>query len=210
MALTTTTNSSAIPVDAGSIVVASATGFAAGSIVRVNGEFMQVASSYVSGTTIPVKRGQDGTKTSAHPVTSNVTVGLASDFGNPPAGVSAGVTISPSMSVGVTAYNAAGALSFGATQWTIAILNGTVARAMTLAAPTKDQDGYYINIVGNGKAAHTVTIAGGIGAAGSGYTVVTMITGSQAGLLYVAANGAWVAASSQYSGTLTATLAALA
>ncbi len=61
MALTATTLSSAVALTDKSIVVASATGFAAGAYVKVDGEFMQVDKSYTSGsTTVPVLRGRDG------------------------------------------------------------------------------------------------------------------------------------------------------
>jgi hypothetical protein len=79
MALTTTTLSSAVAQSDVSIVVASATGFAAGNLVLVDGEQMQVAKNYVSGTTIPVQRGIDGTVQTTHKVSANVVTFLASD-----------------------------------------------------------------------------------------------------------------------------------
>lgn len=210
MALTTTTNSSAIAADDNAIVVASATGFSAGKKVLVNGEFMQVTKAYASGTTIPVHRGVDGTFRLAHAVTSNVTVGdSGSDFS---AGAAGNTKAYPSVRVRqVRSYNAAGAITLPTPgNDMLAIINGTSARAMTLANPTKDQDGDILIIVSNGKAAHTVTYTAGLGNASTGYTVATFTTGAQQTLSLIAVNGIWNQAQSQFSGTLTAILIALA
>ena len=81
MALTRTTLSSAYAVGDNQIVVASATGFAANSLVRIDQEFFVVQKNYSSGTTIPVRGGQLGTAGSAHVVTAGVVVGtIADDF----------------------------------------------------------------------------------------------------------------------------------
>jgi len=211
MAKTTTTNSAAIGITDGVITVASATGFAAGGFVKVNGECMQVQKGYVSGTAIPVMRGIEGTAALAHAITSNVTVGLASDF--VPTGTAAGEAVNYPLirSRQTASYNAAGAIAHPvAGNDAVAILNGTVARAMTLAVPAKDQDGDILTIIGNGKAAHTVTVSGGLGLAGAGYTVATFIVGSQQSLQVMACNAAWVPLPGAMSGTLTNLLVALA
>lgn len=51
-----TTLNGAITATTQNIVVTSATGFAANAVIYVDGEFMTVRTSYVSGTTIPVIR----------------------------------------------------------------------------------------------------------------------------------------------------------
>jgi hypothetical protein len=82
--VTSTTLSAAAAVDTTSatstISVTSATGFAAGRIVFVDREAMQVLPSYVSGTTIPVQRGVQGTARAAHASGSTVYVGLPNYF----------------------------------------------------------------------------------------------------------------------------------
>lgn len=84
MAFTTTTLSSAVAIADTSIVVASATSFAAGNRVIVDGEEMLVAKSYTSGTTIPVQRGQNGTATTTHASGAGVMQGIgAVDFTSP-------------------------------------------------------------------------------------------------------------------------------
>lgn len=191
MSLTTTTLSSAIAATDTSLVVASATGFAAGNKIVIDGENFTVLNSYVSGTTIPVLRGQGGTVVSAHPATANVTTGLASDFAN--AGPQQQVTYPYAGRVRtVASYSASGAIALPTPGTDVfAIINGTNALDMTLAAPTKDMDGSFVYVCPNGAAAHTLTVAGGVGGAGTSYDKFTLAADP---VLFVlaAANGAWV------------------
>ena len=208
MALATTTLSSAVVVTDTSIVVASATSVAAGRIVLVDGEFMQVTQDYVSGTTVNVVRGQNGTVTAAHAASANVTHGAAADFTVPSAGTA---NLKPGViPFTTTSYSAAGAIAFGEAQWTTALINGTGALAMTLANPDSSQDGLILAIVANGKAAHTVTYTAGLGDAGSGYDVGTFDGSGQCCMLLTAANSIWVPLPSPMSGTLTAIDVAIA
>lgn len=192
MALTTTTLSSAVAVTDTTLVVASATGAAAGTLVRVDQEVMQIAKGYVSGTTIPVQRGQGGTATAAHPVTANVTFFLGSDESSqaPQSAVQWPVGSVPRT---VASYSAAGAIGLPAPgSDAVAIINGTSALAMTLASPTKDMDGSILYIVANGKAAHTVTYTGGVGGGGTTMDVGTYTATEQTGCALMAVNGLWV------------------
>lgn len=210
MAVTTTTNSSAIALTDVSIVVASATGFSAGRLVKVNGEFMQVAQNYTSGTTIPVLRGRQGTAQTAHGVTSNVEVGTGEDFAQ---GAAQAVVAYPYIrSRIVKAYGAAGAITLptpGSDM--VAILIGTSALAMTVAAPTKDMDGCRLVIQGNAKSASTITVTNGIGNAGSSYDVVTLQNAGNVGIELIAVNAFWnINAAPAITGTTTAIGAAIA
>ena len=203
MATTTTTLSTAVALDATTIKVASATGFGKGKQILLNGELLrQSADASASATTIiPVLRGQGGTVNAAHPVSSEVTVGDAyEDFPN--AGVaSASTSLLPvQANMPRFAYSASGALSPVAG---FHVLNGTDARLMTLANPTNAMDSQLMIIVGNGKAAHTVTYAAGLGDASTGYTVATFPTGGQACLPLIACGGIWVPLASPFAGTLT-------
>jgi len=190
MALATTTLSSAVTDTADEIVVASATSVATGRLILVDQEMMQVTQGWVSGTTIPVLRGREGTKSSAHAASANVTHGTASDFANPAPGTA--ITYPTVLTHEVKSYSAAGAISFGAAVVSTAILNGTSVLAMTIADPTKDQDGYELNIVANGTAAHTLTFASGLGGEGSGYDVLTANSGGPVAHKFVACNGYWL------------------
>jgi len=210
MALTTTTLAAACSAADTSIIVASATGFAARSFVLIDQEVFQVAVSYTSGTTIPVRRAQDGTAATAHVVTANVTVGAASDFAQPGAQAVDTYPIAGRVRT-MTSYTASGAIALP-TPGTdaVAVLNGTGTLAMTLADPTKDMDGSILIIVSNAKVAYTVTYTTtGFGGAGSNYDVATGNTSGQTGLMAIACNGVWVLLSVM-TGTLTNAVPALA
>lgn len=191
MALNATTLSSAVAVTDVSIVVASATGFAAGNMIRVDQEVFKVGQSYVSGTTIPVLRGQDGTVTAAHKSSAKVLVELASDIGSPAAPT---VTQFPGIRTRtITSYSAAGAISLPTPgSDAVAFLNGTGVLAMTLANPTTDMDGDMLYVIGNGKAAHTITYTAGIGNGGSSLDVGTAAAGNQCCAQFMAGGGFWV------------------
>jgi hypothetical protein len=177
---------------------------------------MQIVASY-NGTdlAIPVIRGQNGTTVLAHAVTANVVTApissvAASDWLGPNASVISPYALSARRRK-VVSYGAAGAITLPAGgEDVLAIINGTNALAMTLANPTKDMDGSELLIASNGKAAHTVTYTAGLGNASTGYTVATYTTGAQQVLALIAINGIWCQRQSQFSGTLTAILIALA
>lgn len=192
MAFTTTTLASAMAAGDTAMVVTSATGFAAGNKVLIDQEMFQVVNSYVSGTTIPVIRGQEGTAATAHAASANVTTGLGSDFANPGAQTPVTYAIAGKVRT-VTSYSASGAIALPtAGTDAVAILNGTSALAMTLANPTKDMDGSILYIAGNGKSASTVTYTAGFGNAGSSYDVLTAQTAGQVGITLMAVNAIWV------------------
>lgn len=203
MATTTTTLSSAVAVDATTIKVASATGFAKGKAIYLNGELLEQSADQASGSTIiPVLRGQNGTVNAAHPTSSQVVVGSAYDDFPNAGDASASPSPSPVQpNMPHYAYSATGALSPVAG---VHVLNGTGALAMTLANPTDLQDGDIMYIVGNGKAAHTVTYAAGFGDASTNYTVGTYPTGGQACLPLIACGAIWVPLASPFAGTVTA------
>lgn len=211
MALTTTTLSSALAANSNSIKVASATGFAAGSLVLIDNEMCRVTQDYVSGTPVTIHRGLNGTAQVAHAVTSNVTVGLASDFGQPAAG-GPSITYQQQRARTISSYSASGALTLPAPgSDAVAVLIGTSALAMTLADPTKDMDGCRLTIIGNGKSASTVTYTTtGFGNAGSSYDVITFQNAGQVAFECMAANGVWVLLNTPITGTSTAVSVAIA
>ena len=196
MALTRTTLSAAVALGDTSILVASATGIVANDLVKVDEEFMQVLSTYSSGTTIPVRRGQNGTAQVAHPTTAGVVHAATSDaeWGGTPAGV-----VVPYGLAGrrrrVLSYSATGAITLPvAGEDMVAILNGTTILAMTIAAPTTDMDGSLLYISANGAAAHTVTFTGGLSGAGGSYDVLTINATAPVTLgPFMAVNALWQA-----------------
>lgn len=204
MAATRTTLSSAFGINDTSLVPASPTGFLPGAIVRIDQETLKVQQGYVAGSTpIPVLRGQDGTPTGAHVSGAGVVVELATD----PTGATPSTSIQWPIVRGrtMTSYSAAGAIALPSPgSDAVAIINGTNALAMTLANPAADQDGSILYILGNGKAAHTVTYTGGLGAGGTALDTLTFATGGQQCLAVIAANQIWVPMPSVLAGTLTA------
>lgn len=191
MALATTTLSAAVGVNDVSIVVASATSMAAGRVLLIDQEVMRVGSGYVSGTTVPVLRGQDGSVTSAHKSGANVTHGLSSDFANPSAQTV--VTYPLERPVQVISLSATATLGLpNAGSDLRVVLNGTSVIALTIPVPTKDLDGSKLTIVSNGAAAHTLTFTGGLSGAGGSYDVITVNATAPAAFEFIAANGLWM------------------
>jgi len=196
MALTTTTLAAACATTDYQITVTSATGFAANQYLMVDQEFMKITNAYTSGTLIPVLRGQNGTKADAHVSGANVSTDAISavapsDWGDP----SASVVVSYPLAARrrkVTSYSASGAITLPASgEDVIAILNGTSALAMTIAAPTKDQDGSILYVAGNGAANHTITFTGGLSGAGTSYDVITVNSSAPIVVMAMAINGLW-------------------
>jgi hypothetical protein len=205
MALTRTTLSSAFAVGDLEIVVASATGFAAGSYVRIDDEMFLISSSYVSGTSIPVRGGIQGTVQKAHQSGAGVVVGLATDFDDPAVQTDVPYPIA-GRARRIDSYSASGAITLPkAGEEVVAVLNGTSVLAMTVAIPTVDMDGAILWIAGNGAAAHTVTFATGLSGAGASYDVVTVNADSQILLgPIMAINDVWLlAVATPMAGTVT-------
>ena len=190
MAFATTTLTSAVSVTDVTIVVASATSMSAGRLVLVDQEMMKVGQSYVSGLTVPVLRGIDGTATLAHKVTANVTHGLASDFAVPsPQTV---VTYPAARAVVIQSITATSTLTLPSAGTDVrVVLNGTSVITLTIPVPTKDMDGTLLTIVGNGAAAHVLTFTGGLSGAGTSYDVVTVNATAPIAMQAMACNGLW-------------------
>lgn len=202
-----TTLASACAVNATKIVVASATSFVAGLRVKIDQEEFLIAGGYSNsddGVNVPVIRAQGGTVAQAHPSGANVVLWQTTDT----------VATDPQLAVNtpiagrarpLTSYSADGAITLPtAGNDATAVLNGTVALAMTLAAPGKDLDGSILYIVGNGKAAHTVAPAVALNDAGSNFdTAATFASGGKQVLALMAINEFWCILPSVAGGTLT-------
>lgn len=213
MAFTRTTLASAIA-DANdqTITVASATGFAADQIIRVDNEWMVVQKTYASGVIIPVRRGQQGSKAVAHAASAGViTTATASDWAAPgsPAMVP---SVGPRV-VDLISVSATGTLSgLIPGHDTRVILNGTTIITLTIPVPTVDQDGDRLTILSNGVAAHVPTFTGGLGGVGAGYTALTGAAAARGVNIDVyAVNGAWnVISAPAWTGTVTKVTAGIA
>lgn len=207
MALTTTTLNGAVSADQTTIKVTSGTSFGNRKLIRVDDEFMeQTADADSAATTIiPVRRGANGTVAKAHPTSANVVVGNPYDDFTGDAVMTADTYPLAGRQRRGVSYSASGAIALPSPGTDgVAVLNGTGALTMTLAVPTTDMDMCILDVVSNGKAAHTVTLATAIGDAGAGYTVATFPSGGQTCLSLMAVNGIWVSRPAPWDGTVTA------
>lgn len=195
MALARTTLAAAVGLNDLSVLLTSISGLAVGQKLIIDEEEMRVASVPASAAVpVPVTRGINGTAVKAHVSGAGVVSGLSTDFATP----------RQPRRREIRSYSAAGAIALPTPgNDMVAILNGTTARAMTLANPAKDNDGDILTVIGNGKAAHTVTYAAGLGAGGAGLDVMTFDTNAQCSVQFMAVNEVWVPLASPLSGTLT-------
>ena len=192
MAFTRTTLSAAVAVDDTSITVASATSITADRLLRVDQEWMVVQKSYVSGTSIPVRRGQLGSKTKAHVITAGVVHGsIQDDYDVPGEGVTVNSPVVRARVItSITADNST-VTHAPAGNDHLVILNSTSVINLTVPVPTNDMDGDILIIGGNGIAAHVVTFTGGLGAVGATADVVTFGTTQRQTVQVLALNAVW-------------------
>jgi hypothetical protein len=215
MSLTTTTLNGAVAAGATSLRVSSGTGFGRGKWIRIDDElFLQSADADSASTTIiPVIGGQDGTACVAHATTANVVVGDGSDFAGSAVATATNYPLAGRQRR-VLSYAASGAITLPSPGTDmVAVLIGTSALAMTVAAPTKDMDGCILWIFGNAKSQSTVTFDStvGLGNAGASYDVITFQNAGNVGLEVMAINGFWnVASAPGITGTVTALTVAVA
>lgn len=196
MAITLTTLAGAVAVDQNTIQVVSATGCTAGCFVKIDQEILQVQSGYpLSGTsvlTVPVLRGRESSATQAHPIGAQVKFFLGSDTTSLP-GQQAAVEPITTPARQRLSYTAAGAITLPSPSNDMdAVLNGAVALAMTVAAPTTDMDGSTLRIYNNGLAAHTATVSGGLGGVGATADVQTWVVTQRAAIVLIACGGFWL------------------
>lgn len=215
MALANTSLSSAVGVNDTSIVVASATGIVANYVVKFLGtnELAMVDRTYVSGTTIPLRRGQNGGYNQAHVSGEKIACGAASDTEwqsqAPQANSQYPIAGKPELRA---SYSASGAITLPPPGSDLVVeLNGTSVLQMSVAAPVSAQEGCKLWIASNGVAAHVVTFTGGLSGAGGSYDVLTV--NATAPVLigpFMAVNLLWQAAATvPISGTVTAVTAAI-
>lgn len=187
MALTQTTLSGAISGTELTIPVTSATGFTVGNPLKIDTEMIGAILS-VDGTNIKVRgRGWDGTAGVAHNALAIVATGLPSDFEAPHAGTM--VASDPSEPESKT-YSVSGAIAIPDRNQIIYINKAGVA-AMTLAAPTKAQDGRTITISSTTANAHTVTATGLFKPGAATVNLATFAAFPGAGFTAVASQGLW-------------------
>lgn len=169
MSLTATTLAAAMSATDLTLTLTSATGFAAGQLIKIDDEYMVIAS--LSGTVATVyKRGDQGTAVVAHGVLAPVvTTTSAYDWPKMPAATG---NLVPPFSPTVTTYGASGAIAIPDKDG-IAILDKAGVGVMTLADPTTAQDGRRLTIISATAQAHTVTNTTGFNNSGTAGDVAT-------------------------------------
>lgn len=194
--MTRTTLSAAQSAADKQVTLASIAGLVVGSLILIDGEYQRV-TSVPTAATLPVGvfRGVVGSNVVAHPITAGVAYGTPDEFAP---------RVDLARRRDTRSYSVAGAIDLPTPgNDAVAILNGAVAIAATIANPGKNQDGDILYVVGNGKAAHTLTYTGGLGAGGGALDVLTFATGAQQCVALMAANEIWVPMPSVLAGTLT-------
>lgn len=200
MAFTVPTLAGALGANDINAYLSSLSGLVAGQTALIDKEAVKLLSIPASTTyPVPLQRGVEGTAVSAHALGAQVKVGAAStplqvgDFNQPSAGASSMAVLPGSYSRDFASYSASGAITLpkiGADM--VAMLNGTSVLTMTLANPPAGSDGSRLVIIANGKAAHTVTYAAGLGNGGGTMDVATFSAASQMGCELMACGGFWV------------------
>jgi len=189
MAVTTTTLSSAMTLADDRAIVTSATGATVGAPVRIDQEYAVVVK--VTGTQISLRsRGDQGTAALAHNAGAPVAFsdGTAGDLADlPPTKTSAvypGAPYDDTM-----AYGADGAIAVPRKSCLCVITKATAA-ALTLAAPSKADNGILVTILSQTAAAHTVTYTTGF-YGGATSDVATYAAAVGASMTLIAINGTW-------------------
>lgn len=185
MAVTRTTLSAAVAAGDLSVVLASITGLAVGQPIKVDKEEMRVLTVPSAATEpVGVLRGVNGSAVAAH------VSGASAEFG-PPADFSPGSGFIRQREI--QSFSADGTVVNPTPgNDAVVVLNGTSVIALTVAVPSKLNDGDKLTIIANGAAAHTVTFTGGISGAGSSYDVVTFNGTKPTALELMAVNSVWV------------------
>lgn len=185
------------------ITVTSAAGFGtsqtAPQFIKIDDEFMVIAPAYntapynASSLSIPVyRRGDQGTAVAAHNALAPVTTGLFSDQVPLAPGADSAVPV-PAAQDHIASYSVNGAIALPTAPNTTVVLTKAGVAAMTLAAPTKDIDGYSLFITSTTAFAHTITATGLIqdGATGAPHNLVTLAAFKGAGITLQALQGLW-------------------
>lgn len=196
----TTTLSAAVGVNDTTVLLASITDITAGTFLKIDQEMMKVLATVSAATVpVPVLRGQEGSAQVAHDITVQVQAGasptnlILGDWAQAAPGAPQPISFPSARTRRIKNYATAGAITLpNPGEDMVAIIDGTSVLAMTLANPSKLNDGDMLYIIANGKAAHTVTYTAGVGNGGATMDVGTYNGTEATGCALVAANGFWV------------------
>jgi hypothetical protein len=187
MAFTVTTLAADLAANSNKMTLTSGTGFAAGQIVKVDGEYMRVVS--VSGAVVKVaQRGYNGTVAQAHDILSTVitttdntdwtALQMGADTDRPP-------FVDDVISVGEN-----GTIACPTRNTTIMLTKATALSTTTLADPPKDRDGLRLVVTSATDAAHVITSTFADGTTGA-HTTATYQAFNGASMTLIAQQGTW-------------------
>jgi hypothetical protein len=187
MALTATTLAADLSATGLTATLTSGTGFAAGQIVKIDGEYARVAS--VSGAIAKLAmRGYNGTVAQAHDLLSTVlTTSDNADW----TGLQMGVDSDrPPFVDDVISVGENGTIACPARNTTIVLTKATALSSTTLADPPKDRDGLRVTVTSGTDAAHVITGTFADGTTGA-HTTATYQAFNGASMVLVAQQGVW-------------------
>lgn len=187
MAFTATTLAADLSATATKATLTSGTGFAAGQIAKIDGEYVRIGS--VSGAVVSgLFRGYNGTIAAAHDILSTVvTTATASDW----TGLQSGADVDrPPFVDDVISVGENGAIACPTRNTTIMLTKATALASSTLADPPKDRDGLRVTVTSATDAAHVITGNFADGTTGS-HTTLTCAAFNGASAILVAQQGLW-------------------
>ena len=187
MAFTTTTLAADLSATSNKATLTSGTGFAAGQIVKIDGEYMRCTA--VSGAVVSLaQRGYNGTAAQAHDVLSTViTTTDNSDWTNLQMGADSD---RPPFVDDVISVGENGAVACPTRNTTIMLTKATALASTTLADPPKDRDGLRLTVTSATDAAHVITGTFADGTTGA-HTTATYQAFNGASMVLVAQQGTW-------------------
>lgn len=187
MAFTATTLAADLSASANTATLTSGTGFAAGQIAKIDGEYVRIGS--ISGAVIKgLFRGYNGTRAAAHDILSTViTTATLTDW----TGLQDGADLDrPPFSDDVISVGENGAIACPLRDSTIVLTKATALASSTLADPPKDRDGLTVTVTSATDAAHVITGTFADGTTGA-HTTATFAAFNGASMVLKAQQGVW-------------------
>lgn len=187
MAFTATTLAADLSATATKATLTSGSGFAAGQILKIDGEYARVTA--VNGAIVSLaQRGYNGTAAQAHDVLSTV---ITTDDNSDWTGLQMGAdTDRPPFVDDVVSVGENGTIACPTRDTTIMLTKATALSTTTLADPPKDRDGLRVTVTSATDAAHVITGTFADGTTGA-HTTATYDAFNGASMVLVAQQGTW-------------------
>jgi hypothetical protein len=203
MALASTTITANWDLGIDRVTVTSLTGIVAGMSGFIDKELFQVSKAWDGTNPVLISvRGISSIQPQTHRAGTLIRFGLGSDFANPAPGVC--VYLPEQIAEDRESYSVAGAITLPQGGRNLQVdITAAAAIALTLALPTGDMEGLTITLNSTQKAAHTVTVSGGLGLVGGAADVLTFKADQTQSCVIMAKNLAWTGVSGIVAGAAT-------